>query len=200
MGDRVRWTASTLNGGTHTVTYKALAVTTGTFSHPPARAWLSDMPETMGMSGGQQTAVSSTPQTRQAGEQDTLISNLGLIKSAILSAATECVPACDAGADEICNARTGVCFRPEIAMASKRAASVPNCVLGKKVKKGAKLKKKKLLNCSDCHDLCTNTSGCVGYSFKVPKKMGKKSRCQLYSTVVSVTKSKKYSSGGTALS
>merc|ERR1719436_1320737 len=51
--DRLRWEADRLWKGTHTVSYLALAVTTGQFRHPPARAWVNEEPEIMGMSPGQ---------------------------------------------------------------------------------------------------------------------------------------------------
>merc|ERR1719181_1433920 len=50
LPDRIQWFASYLDAGSHTVTYRARAVTLGEFQHPPTRVESLEQPEVMGMS------------------------------------------------------------------------------------------------------------------------------------------------------
>lgn len=64
--DRVEWNAPFLSAGTHTLDYVALAVTHGTFLHPPTKAHVEAQPELMGLSGGGYFVVHSETLTKTA--------------------------------------------------------------------------------------------------------------------------------------
>ena len=49
--DEVTFMARSLRAGSHTCTYEAVVVTSGSFQVPPAKAYLSSQPELMGLSG-----------------------------------------------------------------------------------------------------------------------------------------------------
>jgi len=59
--DRVSYYSHFVRAGTHSVTYQAMAATSGTFVLPPAKASLAMQPEVMGLSAGGTFAVSRTP-------------------------------------------------------------------------------------------------------------------------------------------
>jgi len=50
--DRVTFSSNWLHAGTHTVSYEALVVTSGTFTLPPSKAFVLAQPEVMGLSAG----------------------------------------------------------------------------------------------------------------------------------------------------
>jgi hypothetical protein len=50
--DRVQYTATYFSAGVHTVSYKAIAATNGAFVLPPAKAFVQEQPELMGLSAG----------------------------------------------------------------------------------------------------------------------------------------------------
>jgi len=50
--DRVSFFSTNLYAGTHTTSYEALVVTSGTFALPPAKAHVMSQPEVMGLSAG----------------------------------------------------------------------------------------------------------------------------------------------------
>jgi hypothetical protein len=61
--DRVSYYSRFVRAGTHSVTYQAMAATSGTFVLPPAQASLALQPEVMGLSASGSFEVSRTPLT-----------------------------------------------------------------------------------------------------------------------------------------
>lgn len=57
--DLQQYLPSRLMAGTHTVSYEALVVTSGDFSLPPAKAFVIEQPEVMGLSAGGKIRVAS---------------------------------------------------------------------------------------------------------------------------------------------
>merc|ERR1712200_238260 len=122
----------------------------------------------------------------------------------VISLPKFCDGECPGGA--ACNARTGECvdendFQP---IASLRRDDEPTtdddvCSMTGRIN-GRKLgKPSKVNSCELCDDECTSTEGCVGWSFKIPKRNGKRSKCQLYSTVKRVKSNRKFNVGGSAV-
>jgi hypothetical protein len=101
--DRVRWSANSLRAGTHSVSYRALAVTPGIFVHPPASARVESQPEVMGLSGAGPLVVAEASMTMA--EQEAFFAANKLPTATMLVPKT-CPEDCGAGS---CNVRTGVC-------------------------------------------------------------------------------------------
>mmetsp|Transcript_40315 Transcript_40315/g.104524 ORF Transcript_40315/g.104524 Transcript_40315/m.104524 type:complete len:2609 (-) Transcript_40315:679-8505(-) len=99
---QVSFYAPRLRAGTHTVTFKARAVTIGTFTLPPTKVYAANEPEIMGLSGGGQLKVTQTEEeavTLNANREETF-RRVGL-----LSIPQQCPSYCD-----VCNAKTGACM------------------------------------------------------------------------------------------
>jgi hypothetical protein len=117
--DRVVWTSmSTLQAGTHTVSYQAIAATRGNFTFPPAYALVEDQPELMGLSqGGTVVVADSTLNVMASGRAipeasdevgvTTYLSVLNVKRNAVVTPVA-CPKACPAAG--FCQLSTGKCM------------------------------------------------------------------------------------------
>lgn len=102
--DSVRWTANWLSAGTHSVSYQAVAVTTGVFVLPPTHVYVVKQPELMGLSFGGSFLVSEEPIPLE--EQEAYIYAMGATPNG-LSDPRGCSSPCDS--KSVCNLRSGEC-------------------------------------------------------------------------------------------
>ena len=104
--DRVDWFADRLWPGTHTIHYRARAVTSGVFQLPGTAARATDTPDIMGISSGGQFVVSTTPVSHlTATEKSNLLSQKYNVEPIILK---ECDNECEIK-NSVCNRELGKC-------------------------------------------------------------------------------------------
>jgi len=115
--DRVTWQADWLRQGTYSVTYNAVAITTGTFLHPPTKVISIPQPEVMGLSGGGFLVVSEELVTKANEEQFLKDRNVAPIQPL---RPLDCKTPCPASG--YCNLRTGTC-EPMVEMRMLEASS-----------------------------------------------------------------------------
>jgi len=102
--DRVRWEAYFLPAGTHSVSYRVVAVTPGTWLLPPAKAESQQQPEVMGLSSGGQIVVTDFEVAPE--DVDSILAK----KSVVISTGVEpeeCPQQCST--EEYCNFRMQKC-------------------------------------------------------------------------------------------
>jgi len=102
--DRVTWQATSLRHGTYSVSYTAVAVTTGTFLHPPTKVIAVAQPEVMGLSGGGYFVVSEDLIALANQQQYLKDRNVPLNQPLT---PRDCKTPCPSSA--FCNLRTGQC-------------------------------------------------------------------------------------------
>jgi hypothetical protein len=115
MKDQVRWASTRLSKGTHSVSYRAVVVTTGTFALPPAHAFVAAQPELMGLSAAAAAGVfivdaaafaaANSPTTLDA--QRRYAELQGGTFTAPLTSPKECASACLS--TQYCDVAAGAC-------------------------------------------------------------------------------------------
>jgi len=110
--DQVRWMAVWVASGTHSASYRAVAVTQGIYAVSPAKAFANEQPELMGLSwaGSLVVTASEAPATIE-GVND-LLEAKGVKQNARLVLAKDCPEDCGLG--EECNIATGLCEVPPL--------------------------------------------------------------------------------------
>lgn len=117
--DRVTWRAHYLRAGSHSVSYRALAVTPGIFVHPPAKASVASQPELMGLSGAGAFVVLKEPLPPAEAAAFLAANKVPAPGKVVPKTCPRCAR------DEICNLRTGECQKEEAAPVFQlRAASI----------------------------------------------------------------------------
>jgi hypothetical protein len=106
LTERVRWTSPYFYAGTSSVSYKAIAVTSGRFVLPPARAKSLLQPETMGLSASGTFLVSDTVVPQE--EVAVYLESGRAISMEPMMGLKECTDICTA--EESCNLRVGQCL------------------------------------------------------------------------------------------
>eukprot|EP00899_Mesostigma_viride_P016306 jgi/Mesvir1/24677/Mv25138-RA.1 len=101
--DGVRFTFARMGAGTHSVAYRAVAATSGTFVLPPAKAYAKDQPEVMGLSRGGNFSV--TARERSAVDARNVQVSAALLE--IAPAPRACPGQCSGAG--YCNLATGRC-------------------------------------------------------------------------------------------
>jgi hypothetical protein len=119
--DHVRWTANYLSAGSHSVTYQAVAVTTGVFVLPPTKAYVVKQPELMGLSYAGSFLVSE--EYVQPSDVNTYITSHGATLNQQVTP-VECKNGC--GPDSQCNLKTGTCDCVSAACTVWSSTSCPN--------------------------------------------------------------------------